>query len=74
MCTKEAKDMEVKATLSSPYSRLTSYKTKSLGPEFGQYSYYWGSQMYTEDLDKVIWESLYTADSVLKAYIQEDMQ
>lgn len=30
--------------------------------------------MYTEDLDKVIWESLYTADSVLKAYIQEDMQ
>lgn len=52
-------------------------KEKAWDLEFGQQGkllYSWGSQAYTEDLDKVICQSLYIADSALGAHIQEDMQ
>lgn len=68
--------MEVKVTLGL-IPHWSIIEQKAWDPDFGQWGklfYSRGSQVYTEDLDKVIWESLYTADSALKVHIQEDMQ
>lgn len=70
--------METKLPLPSPQFPPWSVINQKAGDleseQEGKFSYAWHSQAYTENPDKVIWESLYIADCALEAHIQEDMQ